>query len=342
MIRTKTVFILGAGAGTELQFPSGQELLDKVASGFDFFRFGPEPQTKDSVVLLRYLAKLAERPGQTQDAIYAATERLRTAARLGRSIDTIIEQVGDEPLNALVGKIAVAHQICTAEAKSNLKPTPRTEGDLPVGMGDFWLVEFARLLTGGVPRSRIDRAFDDFAIINFNYDRSVEHFLPWVLVTAYGMDLKDAQRLISQRLQIHHPYGAIGRLPWQIGDTPDHAWGNEAPWNMLNIAQGLRTCSEAMAQPQVLNAMRKAVGNAQRIVFLGFGYHPQNLDLLIDGSLSHNPEILASIHGVSKQNLPVALRQIKRKTGNEREDRLMLAHTRCFETMRDYSMLLES
>jgi len=342
MIRTKTTLVVGAGASCELTMPSTAELLDRIAQGLDFYRFGGERMTKDSTMLLRHLSKLAERPGHPQDKLYAATERLRVSSRLGQMIDTIIEQNDDNPLVSICGKLAITHFIGQGESKASLRPEPKIEGDLPLLIGEYWLVELGRLITGGVPRSKVDQCFDNLSIVSFNYDRSIEHFLPFALVTAYGMTLQEAQRLVSAKLNIIHPYGTIGRLPWEAGERPDVDWGVENPWNLLNLQSCLRTHGELMRDTRALLAVRGAMQQSQRVVFMGFGYHPQNLDLLIDGSFSHNPEVLATTYQMAAPTRTAVARLLKRKLGLDKDDKLLMVDSRCQEFMRDYAMLLES
>lgn len=342
MIRTKTTLIVGAGASCELQLPSGPELLDRMAQGFDFNRFGGAQLTRDNTAFLKYLAKMAERPGTTNEALYTATTRLRISAKLGTSIDGIIEQNDDDQLVTLCGKLAIAHFITQGEAKSSLRLTPKTEGELPLQIGDYWLVELGRMITSGVPRSKVEQAFDNLVIVSFNYDRSVEHFMPFALVTAYGMPLKEARRIVAAKLNIVHPYGTIGRLPWQTGEGPDIEWGTENPWNMLNLISQIRTHGELLRDARAFQAVRGAVSKCQRIVFLGFGFHPQNLDLLLDGSMSHNPDVVASFYQMPPPLQTAVLRMLHRKLNLDREDRLLTVDAKCYDVLHDYGMMLES
>ena len=342
MIRTKTTLIVGAGASQEIHLPSGPELLERTAQAYDFYRFGGDQMTKDSTQLLRHLGKLAERPGHSQDKLYEATERLRISARMSSMIDTAIEQNDDNALVTTVGKLAIAHFICQGEARSNLRPAPKNPGELPLQAGDFWLLELGKLMTAGVPRSKVHQCFENLSIISFNYDRSIEHVLPYALITAYGMTLQEAQRTVTQNLRIVHPYGTIGRLPWQKGEGADVDWGNETPWNMTNLVGQIRTANELMRDQRALSEVRNAMLKSQRIVFMGFGYQPQNLDVLIDSTFSHNPEVLAGIFGLPVPSQSTVVRMLRRKLGLDKDDRLMVINARCHDLFKDYAMLLES
>ncbi len=342
MIRTKTAFIVGAGASCELQMPSGPELVARIASALDFARYGVELQTRDSTLMMQYLAKAASRVGGGEEVMNAAALRIRTAAKMGGSIDALLEQHNNDQNVLLCGKLAIVHFICQAEAKSTLRATPRIEGDLPLQGQESWLYQLSALITSGVPRSQAERCLDELTVISFNYDRSLEHFLPHAFVMAFGMTLQEAQRLIGAKLKVLRPYGAVGRLPWQSGDMPDCEWGTENPWNIHNLAGQIKTLSEQQNNRQLIMALQTAVASAKRLVLLGFGFQPQNIDLLFDRGLSHQPEVLMTLFDMAPTNRNAVIKTIKRKTGLERDDQLMVMTARCYEMMRDYSMLLES
>lgn len=345
MIRTKTTLVIGAGASCELQMPSGEDLLARVVAGYDFSRLGTPQQSRESQILIRHLMKQAERMNRDQHDMVRASQLLRNAARVGRAIDTVIEQVDHDPLAVASGKIAIAFHIGQAETRATLREAPRQPGELPL-LGkpeDTWLFWLGQLITSGLPRSRLERAFDDLTIICFNYDRAIEHYLPFALVMAYGLDLKDAQRIVGERLRILHPYGTVGRLPWQPGQDAQAEWaGSEQPWNIHAIAGQVRTHAERLADTAWLHRLRTEVGNAKRLVFLGNGYQPRNLELLFDRTISHNPEVLATTHGLSPANRVAAARLLKRGCGLEHDDLLTLSDARAAETLRDHALMLES
>jgi hypothetical protein len=255
MIRTKTTFIVGAGASCELQMPTGPELIARIAQALDFDRFNAELQTRDSTLLAQDLVKAAGRAGKSEEEMFAAARRLRTASKLGGSI---------------------------------------------------------------------------------------EHFLPHAFMMAFGMNLSEAQRLVAGKLNILRPYGSIGRLPWQSGEAPECEWATDTPWNIHNLAGHIRTLSEQAQNRQLVMALQSAVASAKRLMLLGFGFQPQNIDLLFDRGLSHQPEVLMTLYGMAPTNRNAVTKTIRRKTGLERDDQLMIQTARAYEMMRDYSMLLES
>lgn len=344
MLRTKTTLIVGAGASAELQFPTNDELLARIIQGYDFKRTASDTSTRDGQLLLRNIYKLAERVNKPVEDVAAAAERLRNACRLGRSIDTVLEQYDHDPLVLACGKLAVTFFIGQAESRSSLREGPRVPGELPLQgkVAECWLYQLGQLITSGVPRSRIGQTLEQVTIINFNYDRSVEHFLPYALVMAYGIELKEAQQVIAEKLQIIHPHGAIGQLPWQQGEAPQVEWGVEQPWNIHAISGQLKSLNERSEDRNALREVRKAVAGAKRLAFLGFGFQPQNVDLLFENSLSHHPEVLISTYGMSTGNTATVAQMVKRLAGLESDALLMMTPGKAWELLNDFSLLLES
>lgn len=342
MIRTKTAFILGPGAGAELHMPGAAETLERIAQALDFSRASANQLTRDAAAVLRHVGKLAERTGRSEEQLYKAAQRIHHAANVATTIEGVIEQNNDDPIVEAFGKLALAVFTLQSEQRSSVRAEPQARSPLPLQTGEYWLLELGKLITSGLPRDRLETGLEDVMIISLGYDRAVEHFMPFVLATAYGMTLQEAQRITAARLKVYHPLGAVGRLPWQPGDGPDVSWGDETAWNMAALSAGIKTFDQALADRAGLGALRAAIARSQRLVFLGCDFSPQSLELLVDSSLSHNPEIVMSLSGMAAPNQAAALRLLKRKTGNERDDRLLSINGRCLDVLKDFSLLLES
>ncbi len=342
MIRTRTTLILGAGANAELQMPQGPELLSRMAQGFDFSRFGTELQSKDSVVIGQTLGKLAARLEIEEEAIARAANCIRIACKLAPSIESLLEQFGDDPLIALCVKLAMVHFTSQAEAKSLLRLAPRVADDLPIQGQENWLFQLGQLVTSGVSLSGLERCLDNLAIVTFNADRAIEHFMPHALAMAYGLSLENAQVLVGEKLNVLHACGSVGRMPWQPGDEPVNQWATEMPSNLVDLAMELRTGGEALHDQTRLKAIRSAVSGARRLVFLGFDYQPHNLDLLMDYGLSQDTEILATAWEMPPAIREMTLRMLRRNTGIENAELVSLFEKRPFELLRDFGGVLES
>lgn len=342
MIRSKTTFILGPGAAAELHMPGPAETLERIAQALDFSRASANQLTRDAAAILRHVGKLAERTKRSEEQLYRAAQRIHQSAKVARTIEGVIEQNNDDPLVEAFGKLALAVFTLQSEQRSSVRSAPQAHAALPLQTGDYWLLELGKLVTAGLPRTRLEQGLGDVSVVSLGYDRAVEHVMPYVLTTAYGMTLQEAQRIVAARFKVFHPFGCVGRLPWQTGDLPDVDWGNEAPWNMAALSAQLKTYDQAMADRAGLAQMRAAVAASQRLVFLGCEFTPQSLELLVDSSLSHNPELIVTVAGLSGANRMAALRNLKRKTGTEREDKLILAEGRCLDVFKDFALVLES
>ncbi len=342
MIRTKTTLVIGAGAGYELEMPDGRELLNKVAQGFDFSRLGSDLQTRDMVVLDKHFDKFSRRVGATREKLHEAGGTIRTSARIASSVDAILEQHSTDPLVQAAGKLALVYYTLQAEARSPLALEPRDPGDLPLRGNENWLFQLGRLIVDGVPRSEAEKCFDNLSIISFNYDRSIQHYLPWIVHMAFGMTLNEARQLVSAKLNITQPFGNVGRLPWQQGESPDVEWGNEEPWNIHNLVKEIRTASEVKRNHQLTQFLVGELAGGKRIVFLGFGFESAATSLLFDYSLSHDPDVLVTLLGGNAASKAAIHRLLKRQTGIEDDELITILEMRAYQMLRDYALLLEN
>jgi len=341
VFRTKTTFIIGAGAGYEIEMPDPREMLAKIAQGFDFSRLGSELQTRDMVILGKHFEKFARHLNTTPEKLQQAGGAIRQAARVTGSIDAILEQLGNDKLVQAAGKLAVVFYTLQAESRSPLGVEPRDPGDLPLRGNENWLYQLGRMLVAGVPRNKAEQCFDNLSIINFNYDRSLQHYLPWVIQMAFGMTLSEARQLVAAKLKMIYPLGNVGRLPWQNGEAPDVEWGNEEPWNLHAVVSEINTISEMRSRPQMAQKILAEVAGGKRVVFLGFGFDPLHTSVLIDYSLSHDPDLLVSLTGMAEAPREAVMRTLTRLTGVD-ESLISMQDVRPFQLLRDYSLFLES
>lgn len=341
VFRSKTTLIVGSGAGYEIEMPEPRELLAKIAQGFDFSRLGSELQTRDMVILGRHFEKFSRQLGVTHDKLLNASAAIRQASRVTGSIDSILEQYAHDPTVQAAAKLAIVYYTLQAEARSPLGLEPRDPGDLPLRGNENWLFQLGRMIVAGVPRSKAEQCFDNLSIINFNYDRSVQHFLPWMIHMAFGMTLSEARQLVAARLKMIYPLGSAGRLPWEQGESPDVDWGNEEPWNLHALVKEVRTISEMRSRPQLAQKIIGEIAGGKRIVFLGFGFDPAHTSVLFDYSLSHDPDLLVSLTGMAEGPKSAVQRTLSRLTGVD-DHLISIYDTRAFQLLRDYSLFLES
>lgn len=342
MFRTKTTIIVGAGAGYEIEMPDAREMLTKIAAGFDFARLGTDLQTRDMILLSRYFENFAPHLGVTTREMVEAANLIRNASRVSSSIDAILEQHAQSPLVQVVGKLAIVHYTLQAEGRSPLTAEPRDPGDLPLRGNENWLYQISRMVVGGVPSDKAEECFGNLSVISFNYDRALEHYLPWFVQMAFGMPLEEARALVAAKLNITYPLGNVGRLPWAGGDAAEVEWGVEEPQNLGALVNEVRTVSQLRSRPEAMEALHSQVASGGRLVFLGFGFDALHTDLLTQGPLEHDPEVLVALAGMAENSKAAILRTLKQIKGSQEESGISMHDARAFHLLRDYAPFLES
>lgn len=342
MIRTKTTLIVGAGASCELQFPDGKELLARIAAGFDFQRLGTDLESADIADMSALIGQIAKKARVKKKALMEAAQLIRSASRLTPSIDAILEQYGDNPMALAVGKLAIAHYTLGLEANGPMDEEPRDPGDLPLRGTENWLFQLARMIVNGVPRTRADNCFDNLSIICFNYDRSIEHYLPWALHMSFGMSLTEARALVAEKLRIIHPFGTPGQLEWQSGDHPIANWGDTKPEDFPAVVEQIHTSSERHDQRGYMRKIQSEIVQGKRLVFLGYGFDPMKSAMLFDAPIEHNPDVLVTLPGASESERSAVMRALKQQMNIRNERYITIEDMRAWQLLNDYAPLIES
>jgi hypothetical protein len=81
------------------------------------------------------------------------------------------------------------------------------------------------------------------------------------------------------RLKIIRPYGSIGKLEWQ-GQAGVSFGGNNHLQEASAVIANIRTFTEQIREPDLLSSIGGALDTASLVIFLGFGFHQQNMELL--------------------------------------------------------------
>ena len=77
-------------------------------------------------------------------------------------------------------------------------------------MEDSWFGRFVKLLTENCRLGDLEQRLQSVALIVFNYDRCIEHYLQFAIANYYAIEPREAAALLS--LEIYYPYGTDGRL----------------------------------------------------------------------------------------------------------------------------------
>jgi hypothetical protein len=198
-------------------------------------------------------------------------------------------------------------------------------------VNDTWYVRFFRLLIQDTRRAELDNFFENVSFIVFNYDRCIGHFLVNALQKHSGVNEENAVNIMGN-LKIIHPYGVVGCLPWQTSDMNGVRFGGEKEGtDILKISGQIRTFTEHVHDEESIDAIKGEVENADVIIFLGFAFYDQNMDILRPRQNSKMKRVLATTFG-----MPDAEREeVRRKIlsfprSNLRGDDIDLCDLKCF------------
>jgi hypothetical protein len=271
MFNRQTLFIVGAGASAEVDFPVGTQLARNIGAkmdirferGFDFVGSG------DHNLYTHITHSRHQEAAQFQPAAL----RIRDGIPFAQSIDDFLDQHRNDPYVNLYGKAAIVQAVVEAERGSKLYFN-RHEGVETFDaepLADTWFVKFMYMLCRGVPREKVAEIFDRVSFIVFNYDRCIEHFLVNALQRAYSLRYHNAVAIVNG-LHIIHPYGDVGNLA--------HVPFGATRINCVALAEGIKTYTEQAIVTDITTSLEEEVHRAECIVFLGFAYHSQNMQML--------------------------------------------------------------
>jgi len=88
-----------------------------------------------------------------------------------------------------------------------------------------------------------------------------------------------------------HVYGVLGD-PWE-GSKP---FGTQNA-HLASIATELRTYHEEFDNAEHERKIRELLGTAEKVIFLGFGFHPNNLQLLFPNYEFHDTQLWGTSMG---------------------------------------------
>lgn len=224
---TPTTFVIGAGASVDFGFPTGAGLIDQIVSELSVSQ-GDRGWLHWDHEIFRALTYVATEEHERQAYLRAAL-RLRNGVRTSPSIDEFLNNHADDQAMTLIGKLAIAYVVLSAERNSSLQSDnkydlawvngegkgPTADNKSPKEVVDraykSWLCQLFRRLTPSYSKLEVERIFEGVRFICFNYDRCIEEFLFYALQAHYALTPEIAGQIVGS-LEIVHPYGTIGGL----------------------------------------------------------------------------------------------------------------------------------
>lgn len=345
-----TTLVIGAGASCELDFPSGAGLISQIIeflnrdnrNAFGFSNF-------DIIDDLQAIAQAnGTSPQKTSTPFLHAADAILEGLFWSRSIDNFLFTHRDKEQLVSLGKAAIANRILKAEFESSLmtgdsRMSAQRHARQPTlkdaNFRKSWFVPFLRLLMSQVVWSEFAQSLKNVRFVIFNYDRSVEQALYMAVQEHFGVSAELAAESLRE-VQFLHPYGDLGILPWQSSNDESVPFGGGITRpNSFEIGKKLQTFTESIDSLRVAE-VRKAVAEAETLIFLGFGYLQQNLQLITSGK--HNAsKVLATTYGISPADYPTVRNALevyfrRRLPGQMPE----LVNGSCVRLFDDYSITL--
>ena len=224
-----------------------------------------------------------------------ASWQIRDGIESADSIDEYIFRYSDNPLIAEVGKLQIAYAISIAEWESKLTKEKGFKESNIENAHDTWVWSFSRALINGVRANQVEKIGEKITIICFNYDRCIEHYLEHFLVRSFhGMSIIEARNIV-RNIRIVHPYGTLGDLDeFPFGTMP----------RFVQMAENLITWSETIRDERIIDDIRTAIKDAQRIVFMGFAFARQNMQLMDSKPTQYNadgPMVYSTGYGLQRE-----------------------------------------
>lgn len=273
MFNSNTAFIIGAGASHEAGLPIGSGLTERIAELVNLHVQGGIPSRGDHEIY-QSMRILGSQEQWADNRFIASGRAVAEAMELAPSIDTFLESHKENPEFVKIGKMGIVRAISLAEAGSKL--APGSDDQLPISiksLASTWYYGLARQLFNGVPANQPHLAFENVSFVVFNYDRCLQHFLKRAVEVYFRLTAEQADAVV-QKATFIHPYGTLGSV--FEGENGRLRFG-QTRFDIASVSDRIRTFSESS---ELADEVRSAVIKADTLVFLGFGFHEQNMALL--------------------------------------------------------------
>jgi hypothetical protein len=272
--------------------------------------------------------------GTLRDEHQRAADIIRRGIHGAESIDDLLHFWRDEKATLDVGKLAIAQAIAESEQGTTMATAGRDQFLNSVSqLKQSWLGQaVTRLIKPDIPRRRIQEVLAGISFIIFNYDRCVERFLVGEIQSLGYLSEQEANSILDG-IPIVHPHGSLG--PIHGPDTFLRYGSTEDVWL---FAKKIRTYTEEEKDQDSLVRMEDLLRGAGRVVMLGFGYHPANIQLLFKCGLGDVPDIVGTCFQPNDARARLFQEQLQSQGAVRRAARLQTMH--CDEFVQNLSTSL--
>lgn len=303
MFKSKTVFVIGAGASAEIGLPVGDGLAVQIGRLVNLKYDSSGRRISGSCEIENTLSQYAEEEKDiTLNDYRRAGHDIAKAVALSRSIDEFIDAHQADKAIERCAKLGIVEAIHLAEQHSKLYvKSGRPEEDHFNGMMHTWYMPFFRALAADVPKRDIGKLFKNVTLIIFNYDRCIEYFLTIAISLYYRMNLEEAKNIVDT-LTIIHPYGTVGNLFFSTQQAHDVDYGGRPLMGLKPIAANIRTYTQTDNDKSVLNKIHYQILEAEKVIYLGFAFHSMNMELITLEKPGPLKRVFATVKGWSAEN----------------------------------------
>lgn len=224
MLGRETLFIIGAGAGHDIEMPMGEKLASTIAANLNivFEDFGQKKRSGHDTMIdaLRLVARQDNPSGDVNPYFNAGRQIHEGLLGWFSSIDGYLNRHQDQPFVQQCGKMAIVQCILESEHACHMHIN-QMPGTTPAfrdaeKLRSSWFQRLWAILETGIVRSKnLDSIFDKLHVITFNYDRTSKKRKPpqssmpdWISITSTGrsrtchgktrdMDLASAGNLVE-------------------------------------------------------------------------------------------------------------------------------------------------
>ena len=250
---------------------------------------------------------------QTECGIGENERRALGRALLGSrllSIDTFLSRRSEFER---IGKQCIAFELCRQENPSSLTQ---------IGSDDDWYSYLWDVLTFGAHDAGHLRN-NRLRIVTFNYDRSLEYMLHEATKHTFRLD-DAAARAAWQQIGIRHVYGQLGDFDVSLSNSARPYNGDIGVVSVNVAAKGIRVVPEARTDDDVFKLARAWFGEAQQVIFLGFGFDPLNVERLgladvisyLSDQKSPVPTVFATVMGKTQTEVRLIGQTVSPPPGN--------------------------
>jgi len=276
MIKEPTVLILGAGASVEYDFPLGRNLLLKICEN---------ASNKESTLfnsLIEFGFDKNEINKFSQSLLYS----------MQPSIDAFLEHRTEY---IEIGKAAIACTLIPCEVPGNVGRKEK------LGWYEY--------LFSYLNSSKKDFINNNLSIITFNYDRSLEYFLLRSIEHSFNSKEPESIELLSN-IPIIYVHGSLGEL---ANNSANHRkYEPTLDMGLLKkCIDSIHIIYEELQENEQLEKAHEELKRAEKVCFLGFGYHQTNIDRLKILEMEHLKTLHGSAHSIERAEQLALQRRMK-------------------------------